>query len=268
MQGKFPEIYVQYIGVIFVTFLLIGFIITLLLVYQKRKLVQENELISIKSAFDMELLQTKIEIQENVLTNVSLEIHDNIGQIMLLANVNMSIVQQMPLPDGAIELIGETKRMLSKASEDISQLSRSLNADRIVQLGVFRSILTELEILKQKNLFIINIVDGAGVSGVELSKEAQLLVFRMFQEIISNIIKHSKATKVTIQIESLVNGYSLKIADNGIGFQNSPAADGISQSNGLGLRSLTERARLFNGSIGITSALQKGTHIDIFIPIA
>lgn len=266
MQGKFPEIYVQYIGVIFVTFLLIGFIITLLLVYQKRKLLQENELISIKSAFDMELLQTKIEIQENVLTNVSMEIHDNIGQIMLLANVNMSIVQQMQLPDGALDLIAETKQMLSKASEDVSQLSRSLNAERITQLGVFRSIMTELDILKQKNLFSIDIINTAGVTGVDLSKDAQLLVFRMFQEIISNTIKHAKATNVTVAIDCLSSGYVLKICDNGIGFEYSAASDQPSALNGLGLRSLAERAKLFNGKIEIESALQQGTQIGIFIP--
>ena len=268
MPNQFPEIYIQYLGIILVTILLIGFIITILLLYQKKQLLQEKELLAVKSAFEIELMQTKIEIQENVLTNVSMEIHDNIGQIMLLANVNMSILQRLQLPPDAPGLIRETKQMLSQASEDISQLSRSLNADRITQLGVFKSILIELDILQQKGVFTVELTDEVGISGVELTKDVQLLVFRMFQEILNNIIKHAKATHLSVAIKQLPDGYAFNIRDNGVGFAFPSPAGGPPASDGLGLRSLAERARLFGGAVDIKSVLQQGTSIHIFIPLS
>lgn len=266
MQAQYPEIYTQFLASILIAILLIGFVITMLLLYQKRKLVQEKEMETLKTAFENELLQTRLEIQEEVLKNISMEIHDNIGQIMLLANVNISILQTMPLPAGAPELIKDTKIMLSKATEDLSQLSRSLNSDRITEIGVFAAIKYELNLLAQKGLFEIIITDPDDDEGNRLPKETQLLVFRMFQEICNNIIKHAKATRVTLSITKKETGIDILLADNGVGFEFTPSPTGHSAYNGVGLRSLQSRINLFKGSVTIQSIFGEGTTICIFIP--
>jgi two-component system NarL family sensor kinase len=264
---EYPEILVQAIASFFIALFLVGFIVTIFQLYQKRKLVQEKELQNLKSAFEKELLQTKLEIQEDVLKNISMEIHDNIGQIMLLTNVNMSILQTMPLPEGAPELIRETKVMLGKATEDISQLSRSLNSDRITELGVFAAISYELRLFSQKGLFSIEIINDQDLDGKTLPKETQLLVFRMFQEMCNNIIKHAKASRITASVTEKQGGIELRVADNGVGFDFAPAAGDQSSYNGVGLRSLQSRVNLFKGSITIDSILHEGTAITIFIPV-
>jgi two-component system NarL family sensor kinase len=234
--------------------------------YRKKKLLQEKELESMKTAFEKELLQTRLDIQEDVLKNVSMEIHDNIGQIMLLAKVNISILQTMSLPEAGVDLIKDTKLMLTKASEDISQLSRSLNSDRISDIGVFSAIAHELQLLEQKKLFTVSVPDLSEITGKSLPKETQLLVFRMFQEIGSNIIKHAEATSVILIVEQQKNGYQLQIKDNGKGFEFTSSEKTQSDYNGVGLRSLQSRVSLFKGTIQIHSILQQGTTISIFIP--
>jgi len=235
--------------------------------YQKKKKVQEIEMEALKTAFDKELIQTRLEIQEDVLKNISMEIHDNIGQIMLLANVNFSILQTMDLPAAAPDLIIETKKLISKATEDLSQLSRSLHSDRITEIGVFAAIKYELRLFEQKKIFNTLIEDNYDHDGKSLPKDVQLLVFRMFQEICNNIIKHAKATKVCLSIEKSYAGIFLKISDNGIGFTLPSHEGSPSRSNGVGLRSLQSRVLLFNGKIEFDSILNQGTTISIFIPV-
>lgn len=267
-QQEYPEFFILTAVTIVIAVLLVGFIVTIFLLYQRKKLVQEKQVQSMRAAFEKELLQTKLEIQEDVLKNISMEIHDNIGQIMLLTNVNISILQTMPLPDGAPELIKETKLMLSKATEDISQLSRSLNSDRITEIGVFAAITHELKLMSQKGLFQSAIINQNPIDGKSLPKETQLLLFRMFQEMCNNIIKHAKATLVTVSVEENESGLQLSVKDNGIGFEFNPAAGEQSAFNGVGLRSLQSRVNLFRGSIHIDSILHEGTTISIFIPAA
>jgi two-component system NarL family sensor kinase len=268
MPQQSSEILLQIVATIVIALILVGFIVTLFLLYQKKKLVQEKEMQHLRAAFEKELLQTKLEIQEDVLKNISMEIHDNIGQIMLLTNVNISILQTMPLPDGAPELIKETKLMLSKATEDISQLSRSLNSDRITEIGVFSAITYELKLMSQKKLFQTEVINEHDNDGKQLRKETQLLVFRMFQEMCNNIIKHAKASLVTVSIVEEKNGICLSVKDNGVGFEFKPSNGEQSSYNGVGLRSLQSRANLFRGSITIDSILHEGTAISIFIPAA
>jgi two-component system NarL family sensor kinase len=266
MPDQYPEVIIQFIVSICVALLMVVFIVTIFQLYRKKKLLQEKELESMKTAFEKELLQTRLEIQEDVLKNVSMEIHDNIGQIMLLAKVNISILQTMAIPEDGTELIKETKLMLTKASEDISQLSRSLNSDRISDIGVFAAITHELQLMEQKKLFSVLVRNPLEISGKNLPKETQLLVFRMFQEIGSNIIKHAGATRVGLTIEQQTNGYHLQIEDNGKGFEFTPSSTAQSDYNGVGLRSLQSRVNLFKGTIQIHSILQQGTTISIFIP--
>jgi two-component system NarL family sensor kinase len=267
MQDQYPEILIQFIATICIALLVVGFIVIIFKLYQKQKLVQEQELQNLKTAFEKELLQTQLEIQEDVLKNVSMEIHDNIGQVMLLANINLSMLNGMQIGNEALELTTETKKMLGKVSEDISQLSRSLNSDRITELGVFAAIIYELGLLARKKLFTVTIRDGYTNPGGDLPKETQLLVFRMFQEIINNIIKHAKASQVVLSIDKNEGNIELQISDNGVGFDFAPSAGTTSSYNGVGLRSLQSRVNLFKGSIDIRSVLREGTSISIFIPL-
>ncbi len=263
MSNLSNEILIQAVISIIIAVLFIGFIITILLLNKKRALLQKKELEAIKTAFEKDLIQTRLEIQEDVLRNISQEIHDNIGQVMLLANVNTTILQSMHMPTGAPELIKETKNLISKAIEDISQLSRSLHSDRITEIGVFTAIKYELNLLKEKGLYQVSFEDNSSLEEKLLPKETQLVIFRMYQEISKNIIKHARADSIHFSITDLDGGVELTIADNGIGFDTK--VDNV--FNGVGMRSLQSRIKLIRGSLSITSLLQKGTRIGIFIPI-
>lgn len=268
MQTNSPEIYIQSIISVFIGLLLIAFIIVIFQLYQKRKQGQIQELKNMKSVFEKELLQTKLEIQEEVLKNISMEIHDNIGQVLLHANINITIMQHHKLPSAIVELITETKELLTRSIEDISQLSRSLHSDRITEMGVFEAITYELKLLAQKGLYEVVINNMAIGRENLLTRECQLILFRMYQEIVKNIIKHAHATIIEFKVEEKDSGIEMSIRDNGIGFdvlEKTQMNNGV--SNGVGMRSLHSRVEYFNGNISVHSLLQEGTRISIFIPL-
>ncbi len=263
MQTQYPEVYTQLLANILIIGLLVGFIAFLTLLYQKRKIQQKKELELVKALAEKELLKTQLEIQEEIERNISMEMHDNVGQTLLLANVNMTIIQKQLLnQEDMMDLIKESKELIGKSIEDITTLSRSMNPDRIMKLGVFNAIASELENLKRKQLFNIHIhFDGSNEQ--KIKPEIQMIIFRVYQEAIKNVIKYANATEINFETIKSENNIVVSIIDNGIGF------DITKQQNlsGLGLISMQKRVATFGGNIEINTAIGKGTTVKMTIPM-
>ncbi len=263
MQNQFPEVYTQLLANMLIIGLLVAFIAFLSLLYQKRKQQQKKELELLKSNAEKELLNIKLEIQEEIERTISMEMHDNIGQTLLLANVNMSIAQKQITTDASVQsLIKETKELLMKSMEDITSISRSMNPDRITRLGIFTAITTELENLEHKKLFDVNIINEFTNEDQTLIKpEIQMILFRIYQEVIKNIIKYAQATAVSFEVVRVNEMVKMTIKDNGVGFDLNKA-----NNNGLGLRNINSRVSMFSGECLIDSTLGKGTSVQVIIP--
>ena len=102
----------------------------------------------IKSDFQQTLLQTQLEIQEQTLKTISEEIHDNIGQALSLAKLKLNTVD-FTKQEQLIEKITDSKNLVSKAIQDLRDLSRSLNTDNIAAMGLIRAIEYELELFRK-----------------------------------------------------------------------------------------------------------------------
>jgi signal transduction histidine kinase len=272
MQNQFPELLIQFIVTTVIGLILVGFIILIVRLYNQKKKNQQAEIIQLRSAFEKELLQTQLEIQEEVLQRIAMDIHDNVGQELLLVNINLSMLQPLVGNDDGKELVKETKKLVSEIMEDVSQLSRSMHTGRITSMGVIKAIETELLQLERKNVFEIVMDFPEDFTGASMSVDAQLLLFRMYQEIIKNILKHAGASLVQCTVQTKSDGVLFFMKDNGKGFdrtvfeQSDIKEAQIVSSGGVGMHSLKSRAALMKATIEIKSAIGKGTEICIFIP--
>ena len=262
MSKENPEILLQAVVTFIVAVFLIGFILLVVRLIQRGNRLQEEEIKRFKVIHEKKLLETQIETQEEILKNVSMEIHDNVSQILLLANVNLSLFQFAETPEQSFSLIAESKRLISSAMEDLSELSRNIHSDRISEIGIDEAIRNELDWLSKKGAIKTNFFDDTDGKTITLPNETQLVLFRMHQEAIKNILKHAEAKTVSYLFESVPGGITLTIEDDGKGFEPETV------KNGIGLRSLHSRAELIKGSIQIKSSVAEGTHICIFIPFA
>ena len=129
-----------------------GVIFFLFFLFQKKKLRYIREKQTLQVQFEQELLQTQIEIQEQTLKTISQEIHDNVGQVLSLAKLNLNTVG--PITDERTHAkIESTKELVSKAINDLRDLSRSLHGEKIGEIGLQDAIANELKILQNIGQF-------------------------------------------------------------------------------------------------------------------
>jgi len=232
------------------------FVITLILAvirYNNRMHKHILEKQSMQSQFQQELLQTQIEIQEQTLKIISQEIHDNIGQVLSLAKLNLNT-----LPNTSEPKIQETKNLVSKAINDLRNLSHSLHGDIIAELGLQESIANELKIIEGTRAFETELQ----ISGTpfKLDPQKEMVLFRIVQEALNNCIKYSAAKKITIRMQYVPQLFILQVQDEGKGFD-------ATKNIGIGLKSMLNRAQLIGGTFNLQSTEGKGTIITIELPV-
>ena len=247
------------LGTIIVIFF-VAFVVLLsyLFTTKKNKLIQEKQLM--KTQFEQELLQTQIEIQEQTLKTISQEIHDNVGQVLSLAKLNLNTVGIIS-DDQVQSKIDSTKELVSKAINDLRDLSRSLHGEKIGEIGLQEAIANELKILQNTGQFETEI-DVTG-QVFKLDPQKEMVLFRIVQEALHNAVKHANATNLKVRLKYSADVFKLVIHDNGVGFK--PAALQSTQT-GIGLKSMQNRAALIGGEFSINSSEKNGTSICIEIP--
>lgn len=255
------EIYFVTIIGISLAVLLVGFIVTMLFLYQRRQHRQEQEMLRVKDKYEREALRSQLEIQENTLKAIAQELHDNIGQLLSVVKLSLSA---LPLENGhpAHELVKHSRDVLNKAIFDLSDLTKSLHSDRINDVGLVESMRFELAAIKKTGLLDIQF----SVSGAEtqLPEQKAIFLFRMFQEMLNNIIKHSKATHVTVRLNYADDDtFVLEVEDNGVGFNVTEKQQSVSASRGVGLKSMFNRAQLMGAAISIDSEEGRGTRVQV-----
>lgn len=233
------------------------FFYLLVLQLHRRRVIHQQEMFELKKIYEQTILQSQIEIQEQTFRNISQEIHDNIGQVLSLAKLNLHTVSAANTSDK----ITLSEELLGKAITDLRDLSKSLNTDKITDIGLADAIKNELTIIEKatkisKTTFVLS------NENIPLDKDKTIVVFRMIQEILHNIVKHAKATEVFIEIEADENKTGITVKDNGVGFN--PAALN-SRETGIGLKSIQQRCRLIHGVCNIQSSPGSGTTVAITI---
>jgi two-component system NarL family sensor kinase len=265
MQVQSQEIlFIIIIGTI-LALLLVSFIVAILFLYQRKQHRQEHELVLLKDQFEKELLRSQLEIQESTLKVISQELHDNIGQDLTVAKLSLSSLP-MEKTHPAFEPVNNVKAILGNAIRDMSNLSGSLHTDRISEIGLTDSIRYELDIIKKNGLLEVKY----HVLGDEhlVEEKNSIFLFRMFQECIANVLKHSGAQKISVII-NYYEGRQFKmiIEDDGIGFNMEERKNRVSLSGGLGLKNMANRARLIGAEVLISSSEGNGTTVAITLPL-
>ena len=213
--------------------------------------------------FNKLLLKAQLEIQEQTLNQISQEIHDNIGQTLSLVKLNLSALPAIQ-EKIAEEKILSSKDLVGKAIQDLRNLSKKLNSDSILSDGILSAIKYELDIVGRTAGVTTDFV----LSGtpVLLDPEKELILFRLLQEALNNIIKHSQASTIIVRVNFMEKIFEMSIEDNGHGFEFNPADDKKS-SGGIGLLNMRSRSQLIGGSFEIESKDGIGTKIIVVVPI-
>lgn len=263
MQTQDSEIYIIIIIASVLALLLVGFIVTILFLYQRRRHQQEQELVRMKDIYEQEALKSQLEIQEQTLQNVSQELHDNIGQILSVAKISLAVLP-LEKTHEAWEPVQHSRQLLNKAIVDLSQLTKSLHTDRITDIGLPEAVRYEIESIRK--LGILEVVFEVQGQEFVFDGQKKIFLFRIFQEIFNNMLKHSQAKQVKVSLNySQDNTFAMIIEDDGIGFNVNEKLQSANSSSGVGLKSLFNRAKLVGATLTMDSIPQKGTKTTILL---
>lgn len=195
--------------------------------------------------------QELIKAQEAERTRVARELHDSVGQkLMLLTKKTKSSGDQ------------EMEFLAGDTLAELRSISRGLHPAALEKLGItaaVKSLINEVD--NNTNIFFTNEIENIDAY---ISKEASLHLFRIIQEVLSNIVKHAQAKAAFITIKKRENTIEATIMDNGKGFLFSEKSiDGSS----LGMKTLLERAKIIRSKLDIKSEINMGTTVALSIPM-
>lgn len=265
MQNQNQEIYfVIFFGTL-LGFLLVAFILGMFFFYQRKRQKQEQELTRLKEEYEQEVLRSQLEIQEFTMKTIAQELHDNIGQTLSVIKLWMSMAP-IDKDHEAFEGVQNSKEMLQKVIREMADLTKSLHTDRIADIGLSEAINFDLASIRRAGILKIEF-DTQG-DEFHFPDQKSIFIFRMYQEMMNNIIKHSQATQVMVNIVYLGSDiFVLTIKDNGVGFDIQKKKESTSGSSGLGLKSMRNRAKLIGADLAINSEPGKGTTISVKVPL-
>ncbi len=259
MFNSVPENVLIFLSVCTLLVLLLTCFITLIVYkYKQKQNTYFQSLEELKIAHENDLLKSKLEIQEQTFANISREIHDNIGQKLTLAKLHLNTLNLLDESKASIQ-ITDSVTMISEAINDLSDISRSLSSEIILNNGFIKALEFEVNQLNKPGLYNIKLM----VTGetIFLDSNTELVLFRITQEALNNIVKHAEATNICISLHYENVKLTLDIMDNGKGFEHTASRDGN------GLANMTRRANMLNGICAINSIKGGGTSIKIEIPL-
>ncbi len=226
--------------------------------YNRRKKDHIAEKQNLQKEYEADLLKTQLEVQEETMKTIAAELHDNIGQLLSLTSLTLGSIADTD--EKAAKKLDDSQQLVRRSIKELRQLANLLHGEKIIETGLIDAIIYEVEWLKKSGIYHVKFDNSIDEDDV-LSTEKSLILFRLLQEVINNIIKHASATEITINLKQVEAGILLSITDNGIGF----AVEAVSKK-GMGLANLSRRTKAIQGKLDIMSAPGAGTKVAISVP--
>ncbi len=207
-----------------------------------------------------QVIETRRELAASEERNsLARELHDNIKQQLFSINMNLGAAQVLAKKDDprAMEKLELSTQMTQQALMDLDQLIGTIRAPAMKDKKLYRELLKLTENWQKSSGIALetDIEDAETITNEEISSA----IFRICQEGLSNILRHSRADKARLYLKADELGINLLIKDNGIGFDLSGDRDG------MGIDSMRERVKKLNGTVDIKSG-SGGTAIKVYIP--
>ncbi|WP_205511863.1 hybrid sensor histidine kinase/response regulator [Longitalea arenae] len=222
----------------------------------ERKKMQE-ELVRNQIETQKLITQVTIQTQEQERREIGRELHDNINQI--LATAKLCVDMALNEEEHRKELLSKSYENITRAINEIRILSKTLVPPSLGDIGLKEALLELIENLTVSPELKIKI--KANDNHIEnMSNNKKLIMYRIVQEQLNNILKHSGATEALIELKTMRNWLQLNIKDNGVGF------DTRKKTRGIGLNNIISRVEMQNGKMEIISAPGKGCTLKIEIP--
>lgn len=246
-------------GAVSVLVFIVLLLIAITLQFRKQHSFCHNSFHNLVAGFHNQLIYAEVRAQEAVFRMISREIHDNIG--LSLTTIKLFLYRIGMGPQEEANMIRGSINMLSRVIDQLRHICRGMNGDVLEDQGLVNALQQEIERINQLNqIRIVMHVEGEQVN---FDSSREVIVLRMIQESINNILKHARAQNAEIRLGFTDQVLCLQIKDDGIGIGEVDEK----KAKGSGLINLYKRATLLNGECSIKANIPRGTIIDISVPV-
>jgi signal transduction histidine kinase len=202
-----------------------------------------------------------ISAQEQERSRIGRELHDHISQTLGVLTIKIDQLRaETGVPPGIAESLDELRQDTVDVADDVHRLSHRLHSSTLDYLGLVPALQKLVDEFSGRHAIGIEFTHASVPS--PLPSDVSLCLFRVTEESLTNIAKHSQASSAHVHLRGATDGLHLTIQDTGVGFD---PAD-LDTRAGLGFVSMRERLRVVHGTVRVDSAPSRGTRIDITIP--
>jgi len=218
-----------------------------------------------RSREELRLLAARLEeAREEERTGIARELHDQLSQALTalkldLDGVRRAVEHKETVP--ATKLDGMMK-LLDDTSNDVRRISSELRPGILDDVGLVAAIEWELDQFGERTGIACRLM--AGADDAVLDRACSTALFRVFQELLTNVARHAKARNVFVELETTDDRYVLTVTDDGVGITSAQ----IASVSSLGLIGMRERVRPFGGSVELSGAPGKGTVARVILPLS
>lgn len=225
---------------------------------EQEKALETQKLATVLKEQELVSIDAMIEGQEKERQRIANDLHDDLGGLMATVKLHFNVLKEKQTP----ELFDKTTNLLDEAYQKIRSIAHTKNSGVIAKQGLLKAVQNMADKISVSNTIQVDVIDHGLENRLENSLE--LTIFRIIQELITNVIKHAHATKAHIHLTNHDDALNIMIEDNGKGFNPSQIT---TKNKGMGISSIDKRVAHLQGTMTIESEPLKGTTIIIDIPI-
>ena len=222
--------------------------------------LQEQRIRDIEQKNELSLLNAEINSQEKERNRIARDLHDGLGGTLAAAKLQIINFPNNSLETDIQQLKQKAGDLFDTATQEVRRISHNMAPAALLEMGLIPAIHDLANDVRENKKIDISVQTFGDMS--LLNQGQEIMLYRMIQELIQNILKHAKASKIIIQFNQIDTSLNLLVEDDGSGFDPSEVR------RGLGLKSIKSRVKYLNGHLDIDSVRGKGTTILVDIPLS
>ncbi len=204
-------------------------------------------------------------VEEKQRKEIAENIHDHLSQSLVISKMKLADLKKENISELNKAEIQSVLNHISTALENSRKITYDLSPPILYELGLIETMYWLVEKIEEENKLKATFVTE--LTDVDLPEQKLILIYRIIQELVNNIVKHAKASKIDITFGSKREGIEITVIDNGEGFDVNKLAKVSMEQGGFGLFAVKERVRNLGGTFAIDTKKGEGTNVKFYIPL-
>ncbi len=246
--------------------ILAAFIILFVVYYQKKVLTQKNQMQIAENKYQRQLLSAAIQVEEKERERIAKNVHDDVGILLNVLKLNMGqTARHSDNKELVKKLTAENLKLLEDSIQGIRGILKDLVPYTLLRLGYIKALNELCRHINNSDKISVQFFQGN--SDTRLPEQTELQLYRITLELINNIIKHTGAKEITIELKQINEHYNLILVHNGKSITTQQVYALSKGQNGLGLKSIQSRAQIINAQVDYSVTENNQPYITVKLPL-